>query len=66
MDGLVYMCVCVCACVLMDGWMGGWVDEWVGVSVWVWVYGGCVCSGCVLGSGPEIPEFKPHSGNFSI
>ncbi len=19
---------------------------------------------CVLGSGPEVPEFKPHSGNF--
>ena len=26
------------------------------VAVW--------CSGCVLGSGPEVPEFKPHSGNF--
>ncbi len=28
----------------------------------------CVCvvwfSGCVLGSGPEVPEFKPLSGNF--
>ncbi len=27
-----------------------------GVAVW--------CSGCVLGSGPEVPEFKPHLGNF--
>ncbi len=27
----------------------------------------CVwCSGCVLGSGPEVPEFKPNSGQFSI
>ncbi len=25
----------------------------------------CVwCSDYVLGSGPEVPEFKPHSGNF--
>ncbi len=30
----------------------------VRVSVW--------CSGCVLGSGPEVLEFKPYSGNFSI
>ncbi len=24
----------------------------------------CVCGGCVFGSGPEVPEFKPNSGNF--
>ena len=28
------------------------------VTVW--------CSGCVFGWGPEVLEFKPHSGNFSI
>ncbi len=30
------------------------------VCVAVW------CSGCVLGSGPQVPEFKPNSGIFSI
>ncbi len=24
------------------------------------------CSGCVLGSGPDVLEFKPHSGNFNF
>ncbi len=40
------------------------------VCVCVCVCGGCVvavwCSGCVLGSGPEVPEFKLNSGKFSI
>ncbi len=35
-------------------------DVCVCVCVAVW------CSGCVLGSGPWGPEFKPNSGNFSI
>ncbi len=44
-------CVCVCVCVYVQ------VSVWV-VAVW--------CSGCVLGSGPEVPDFKPYSGQFSI
>ncbi len=49
--GSVPLCVCVCVCVYMC------VCVCVCVCVW--------CSGCVLGSGPEVPEFKPNSGgNF--
>ncbi len=45
--------------------------SWNGVSsqcVYVCVCVVCMvavwCSGCVLGSGPEVPEFKPNSGNL--
>ena len=38
----------------------GCLCVYVCVCVWVAVW----CSGCVLGSGPEVPEFKPNSGNF--
>ncbi len=49
---VVCVCVYVCVCVRMYAC--------VCVCVCVW------CNGYVLGSGPEVPEFKPHSGNFSI
>ncbi len=39
-------------------WPSG--DSCVCVCVCVW------CSGYVLGSGPQVPEFKPNSGIFSI
>ncbi len=41
----VCVCVCICMCVC--------VYMYVCVCVW--------CSGCVLGSGPEGLEFKPHT-----
>ncbi len=50
-DGKICMCMCVCVCVYM------YVCVYVCVAVW--------CSGCVLGSGPQVPEFKPNSGIFS-
>ncbi len=48
----VSVCVCVYVCVC--------VCVWLCMCVAVW------CSDCVLGSGPEVPELKPNSGQFSI
>ncbi len=55
MDGCVLVCVCVCmlVCVCVCVLVCVRVDV---VAVW--------CSGCVLGSGPQVPEFKPNSGIF--
>ncbi len=53
-----YVFVCVCVCVFGGGGVCVCVCVVVVVVMAVW------CSGCVLGSGPEVPEFKPNSGNF--
>ncbi len=46
----MYAYVCMC---------GGCVVLWLCGVVVVW------CGGCVLDSGPKVPEFKPNSSSFS-
>ncbi len=58
----VCVCLCVCLCVCMCLCVYVFVCVCLCVCMW-WLCGVVVVS---WAQGPEVPEFKPNSGNFSI